>query len=63
MAAGSPRIVLVSPIAFENTGDRNLPDGSEHNARLAAYTAALQSVAEKTDVEFADIFKPTKAIV
>ena len=45
---GSSQIVLVSPIAFEDTGDLNLPDGIEHNHRLAAYTAALKSVAEKT---------------
>lgn len=56
---GSPRIVLVSPIAFENTGDANLPSGVDHNARLAAYTAALKDVAEKTDVVFTDIFHPT----
>ena len=57
---GSPRIVLVSPIAFENTGDRNLPDGSEHNARLEKYTNALAEVAEKTGVAFVDVFLPTK---
>ncbi len=59
---GSPRIVLVSPIAFENTGDRNLPDGSEHNARLAKYTNALAEVAEKTGVSFVDVFTPTRAL-
>ena len=32
---GTPQIILVSPIAFENTGDPNLPDGREHNARGA----------------------------
>ncbi|QEG39498.1 PVC-type heme-binding CxxCH protein [Roseimaritima ulvae] len=60
--SGPPRIVLISPIAFENTGDPNLPDGSEHNPRLAAYTAALQAVAEKTGVGFVDLFTPTKAL-
>jgi len=59
---GPPRIVLVSPIAFENTGDPNLPDGQEHNARLAAYTAALASVAQATKVGFVDVFHPTKAL-
>ncbi|MFH5802765.1 PVC-type heme-binding CxxCH protein [Alienimonas sp. DA493] len=56
---GPPRIVLVSPIAFENTGDPNLPDGSEHNARLEMYTDALRSVAETTGVGFVDLFRPT----
>lgn len=52
----APRIVLVSPIAFEATGDPNLPDGTEHNARLKKYGAALRSVAERTGVVFADVF-------
>ena len=59
---GAPRVVLVSPIAFENTGDRNLPDGSEHNSRLAKYTEALAEVARDTDAGFADIFTATKAL-
>ncbi|MBP86308.1 MAG: azurin [Planctomycetaceae bacterium] len=59
---GSPRIVLVSPIAFENTGDKNLPDGSEHNPRLAAYTEAIRDVAKETGVVFANIFAPTKQL-
>ena len=32
-AAVRPRIVLFSPIAHENLGDPNLPDGSANNAR------------------------------
>ncbi|QDU61919.1 GDSL-like Lipase/Acylhydrolase [Planctomycetes bacterium Pan216] len=59
---GSPRIVLVSPIAFEETGDPNLPDGKKENANLAAYTEALKSVAEKTGVGFVDLFTPTKKL-
>lgn len=59
---GSPRIVLVSPIAFENTENANLPDGKEHNERLAKYTQALAEVAEETDVTFVDVFTPTKQL-
>jgi putative membrane-bound dehydrogenase-like protein len=59
---GTPRIVLVSPIAFENTGDPNLPDGVEHNTRLAAYSEALQAVADQAEVVFVDLFTPTKAL-
>lgn len=55
----APRIALVSPIAFENTGDSNLPDGTEHNARLKAYTDVLRSVAEETGAVFVDVFTPT----
>jgi putative membrane-bound dehydrogenase-like protein len=54
-----PRMVLVSPIAFENTGDPNLPDGKKENKELEAYTAALKLVADKTGVAFADVFHPT----
>lgn len=59
---GAPRVVLISPIAFENTGDRNLPDGKTHNANLAMYTDALAQVAAATDVAFADIFTPTQTL-
>jgi putative membrane-bound dehydrogenase-like protein len=56
---GAPRIVLISPIAFENTGDSNLPEGTEHNLRLALYTQALKEVAAATGVGFVDLFQPT----
>ncbi len=59
---GNPQVVLVSPIAFEATGDRNLPDGVKENANLALYSDALKAVAEETDVVFVDIFSPTKAL-
>ncbi|MEM9704208.1 MAG: SGNH/GDSL hydrolase family protein, partial [Planctomycetota bacterium] len=59
---GAPQIVLISPIAFEKTGDPNLPDGTEHNARLKVYTDALKEVAEQTDVGFVDLFRPTLAL-
>lgn len=58
----NPRIVLVSPIAFENTGNPHLPDGTAHNQRLAAYTEALAEVAESTDAVFVNIFAPTKSL-
>ena len=59
---GAPRIVLISPIAFENTGDPNLPDGQAENERLAAYTQALQRVAQVTGVGFVNLFQPTQAL-
>ncbi|MBW3599439.1 MAG: HEAT repeat domain-containing protein, partial [Planctomycetes bacterium] len=59
---GPPRMALISPIAFENTGDPNLPDGVEHNRRLAAYAAAMSDVAEETGVAFVDLFTPTKEL-
>ncbi len=59
---GSPRIVLISPIAFENTGDKNLPTGDEQNKNLAAYTKTLSTVAKVTGVGFVDLFTPTKEL-
>ncbi|WDQ19417.1 PVC-type heme-binding CxxCH protein [Rhodopirellula sp. P2] len=53
------RFVLFSPIAYENTGDPNLPDGTELNANLAAYTEATREAAEETGAKFVDLFSPT----
>jgi hypothetical protein len=39
------RLVLFSPIAFENLNDPNLPDGSQHNPRLELYTQAAPPTA------------------
>ncbi|HMC63332.1 MAG TPA: PVC-type heme-binding CxxCH protein, partial [Gemmataceae bacterium] len=53
-------LVLFSPIAFENLRNRNLPDGSEHNKRLALYTAAMAEVARGNRVPFVDLFQATR---
>ncbi len=56
---GASRVVLVSPIAFENTGDPNLPDGTEQNNNLEIYMAALADVAKESGAGFVDLFHPT----
>jgi putative heme-binding domain-containing protein len=56
-----PRFVLVSPIAFENTGDPFLPDGKKENDNLKLYADAVKAVAEKRKVAFVDVFTPTLA--
>jgi putative heme-binding domain-containing protein len=53
------RFVLFSPIAFEDTGDPNLPDGTQPNANLAAYTEATRRAAEKAGATFVDLYAPT----
>ncbi|MCM2374628.1 PVC-type heme-binding CxxCH protein [Aporhodopirellula aestuarii] len=53
------RFVLFSPIAYQNTGDRHLPDGLELNANLAIYTEATRQAAEDTGMTFVDLFTPT----
>ena len=55
----NPRFVLFSPIAFENTGDPNLPTGIKQNVNLAAYTEATRRAAAESGATFVDIFSPT----
>ncbi|MFO0944335.1 MAG: PVC-type heme-binding CxxCH protein [Planctomycetota bacterium] len=58
----APRFVLISPIAFEPTGDRLLPDGKEENARLKLYAQAVKEVAAKRGLAFVDLFTPTETL-
>ncbi len=57
-----PRVVLLSPIAFENTGDPNLPDGHAENAMLEQYVAEMQHMAQETETPFVDLFHPTQRL-
>lgn len=59
---GAPRIVLVSPIAFEVTGDPNLPSGELENENLEAYTEQISRVAKATGVGFIDLFHPSQEL-
>ncbi|MBC8351092.1 MAG: HEAT repeat domain-containing protein [Planctomycetes bacterium] len=59
---GSPKVVLISPIAFEETGDPNLSNGADQNKNLELYTQALRDVASDTGVSFVDLFHPTRAL-
>ena len=56
---GKARLVLVSPIAFEDLGDRNLPNAEDRNADLKLYTDAMREVAAEKQVGFADLFTPS----
>ena len=59
----APRLVLVSPIAFENQSAlRDLPKGDKENANLILYSAAVETVAKKNGLTFIDLFSPTKAL-
>jgi lysophospholipase L1-like esterase/uncharacterized cupredoxin-like copper-binding protein len=57
----APAIVLISPIAHENLGNPNLPDGRESNARLRLYTEAMERVAKRERTGFVDVFTPSLA--
>ena len=60
-AGSPPRFVLVSPIAFEATGNPDLPSGEAENARLKLYARAVAEVAKRRDLAFIDVFAPTLA--
>jgi hypothetical protein len=55
----APRIVLVSPMANENI--KGIPAADMNNARIAAYTRAMEAVAAEHKVGFANLFDATKA--
>lgn len=56
----SPRLVLVSPITYEDLSSiRDLPGGKKENENLALYTAAMQEVAKKHGVQCIDLFAPS----
>ena len=55
----SPRFVIISPIAFESTGDPLLPEGKKENENLKLYADAAKTVATYRKIAFVDIFTPT----
>jgi len=59
---GPARLVLFSPIAHENLGNRLLPDGSENNGRLVLYASAMKDVAAQKGVPFVDLFSTTRKL-
>ena len=58
----APRVVIFSPIAFENTKNPNLPDGSAHNPRLKMYSDAMKEVATANNAQYVDLFSPTSEL-
>ncbi len=59
----APRLVLVSPIAYENqSAKRDLPNGEKENANLSLYAAAMEAVAKKHGLTYIDLFTPTGQI-
>ena len=59
-SGGAPRFVLVSPIAFEPTGDPLLPDGAAENANLKLYAEAVRAVAAKRGLPVVELFAATE---
>ena len=57
-----PRLVLFTPIAHEDLGTDNLPDGTENNRRLAMYSQAMAEVAAANSVPCVDLFQPSQEL-
>ncbi len=57
----APRVVLVSPVPFENqSAKRDLPGGEKENANLILYAGAIEKVAKKHGLTYIDLFTPLK---
>lgn len=55
----APRLVLFSPIAFEDTGNSHLPNPGKMNQQIKLYVDAMKKVAAQSKVPFVDLFTPT----
>ena len=56
----APRLVLVSPLAFEDSAELGLPDGTSENERLERYVEVMAQIAEDNQVPFVDLFHPSR---
>lgn len=55
-----PKFVLVTPLAFESTGNRLQPDGIQENASLEAYANAIRELGEEEGYPVVDLFDITR---
>jgi len=58
----APRFVLISPIAWEPTGNPLWPDDRERNQNLRRYAQIVAKVARERGLVFVDLFTPTEAL-
>ena len=58
----APQFVLVSPIAFEDTNNRNLPASAPINENLKLYSDAIRDFAASQNLPFVDLFTPTSKL-
>ncbi|MFN5436109.1 MAG: PVC-type heme-binding CxxCH protein [Planctomyces sp.] len=59
----APRFILVSPIAFEDSGDPLQPAADPINENLKLYTAAIAAVAAERKLAFVDVFEASLALL
>ncbi|HSQ55683.1 MAG TPA: PVC-type heme-binding CxxCH protein, partial [Gemmata sp.] len=58
----APRIVLFSPIAFEDHKSPNLPTGELQLRNTGLYAQAMEEVAKAEGVPYVDLWSPTKSL-
>lgn len=58
----APRLVLMSPMAFEDLKWPHLPDGREHNERLKLYAHEMAAVAKERELPFVDLYSASLKI-
>jgi hypothetical protein len=56
------RLLLVSPIAYENHGALT-PECERRNRELADYTTAMEQVAGRQELSFVNLFEPTRRLM
>ena len=61
-AGRPPRIILVSPVAFEPTGKSFHPDGKVENENLKKYSDAIAQVADVRNLRFVNLFDESKRL-
>ncbi len=54
-----PRLVVFSPIAHENLGKHELPDGKANNKNIALYTTSMKKICGDKKVTFVDLYAPS----
>jgi putative heme-binding domain-containing protein len=59
---GGPRFVLMSPAAWEPTGNPLWPDAQVRNASLRRYAQIVAEVARERGLAFVDLFTPTESL-
>jgi putative membrane-bound dehydrogenase-like protein len=57
-----PRLVLVSPIAWEATGNPLWPEAEPRNRELKRYAQVVADVAREHGLAFVDLFTPTEKL-
>lgn len=59
----APRFVLVSPIAFEDSGDPLQPAAAPINENLRLYAAAVAAVATERKLAFIDVYEASQTLL